>query len=118
MQNIRNFLLMRLEVPLLVRALRLPLGCNVLETGCGAGIGLTTLAPTCQPASLTGVDINDELLEQARARFSELGIEANVVHGDLRELPFPDESLDLVVDFGTLHHVQPARRRSARSRAC
>jgi methylase of polypeptide subunit release factors len=57
MQNVRNFLHMRLEVPLLVRALHLPAGCDVLETGCGAGIGLTAIAATCRPAALTGVDI-------------------------------------------------------------
>jgi ubiquinone/menaquinone biosynthesis C-methylase UbiE len=106
----RNLLHMRLAVPVLVRALRLPPGCDVLETGCGAGIGLTALAANCRPASLTGVDIDDDLLEQARARFSARGIVASFVHGDVRELPFPDESFDLVVDFGTLYHVQPAQQ--------
>lgn len=109
-QRMRNLLHARLEVPALVRALRLPPGCDVLETGCGAGIGLMAMAATCRPASLTGVDIDDDLLDHARSSFSARGLAANLVRGDLRELPFPDESFDLVVDFGTLYHVQPARQ--------
>jgi ubiquinone/menaquinone biosynthesis C-methylase UbiE len=35
---------------------------------------------------------------------------ANLMHGDVRELPFRDESFDLIVDFGTLYHVRPARQ--------
>jgi len=109
-QGLRNVLHMRVEVPLLVRLLRLPAGCDVLETRCGAGLGLMALADNCRPASLTGVDIDEELLRQARARFSAHQLAANLVHGDIRGLPFPDESFDLVVDFGTLYYVRPARR--------
>jgi ubiquinone/menaquinone biosynthesis C-methylase UbiE len=109
-QGLRNVLHSRIEVPLLVRLLRLPAGCDVLETGCGAGIGLMALADNRRPVSLTGVDIDEELLHQARARFSARGLAANLVHGDIRELPFPDESFDLVVDFGTLFYIRFPRR--------
>jgi ubiquinone/menaquinone biosynthesis C-methylase UbiE len=109
-QGLRNLLHSRIEVPILVRALRLPDGCDVLETGCGAGIGLMALADNCRPASLTGVDVDEELLRQARTHFAARQLTANLVHGDIRELPFPDESFDLVVDFGTLYYIRSPRR--------
>ncbi len=109
-QRLRNVLHMRVEIPLLVRLLRVPPHCDVLETGCGVGLGLVALSQTCRPSSLTGVDVDGDLLRQARARFSARRLAANLVQGDVRELPFPDESFDLVIDFGTLYYVQPARQ--------
>ena len=106
----RNSLQARLEIPLLVRLLSVPPERDVLETGCGRGVGLVALARTCRPASLTGVDIDGDLVRIARARCAARHVAADLVQGDVRELPFPDESFDIVIDFGTLHHVRPARQ--------
>ncbi len=46
----------------------------------------------------------------SRAQCAALHVAADLVQGDVRELPFPDESFDIVIDFGTLHHVRPARQ--------
>jgi len=103
----RNGLQTRIEIPLLVRLLRVPTGLDFLETGCGSGVGLVALARICRPASITGVDVDDDLLMLAQARCAERYVMARLVHGDIRDLPFEDGSFDVVVDFGTLYHVTP-----------
>jgi len=101
----RNGLQERLEIPLLLRALRPPCGGRVLEVGCGRGIALPVLAERLRPASLVGIDIEPVFVEIARERVRASGLAATVLEGDLRDLSFEDDSFDLVVDFGTCYHV-------------
>ena len=101
----RNVLQECLEVPALVRSLRLPTGARILEIGCGRGVALAPLAELCRPRQLTGLDVDAPLLAAARRRLDERGIAADLVHGDVRTLPFADCSFDVVVDFGTCYHV-------------
>jgi SAM-dependent methyltransferase len=101
----RNGLQARVEVPLLVRALRLPRGGRVLEIGCGRGVALPVLARLLAPASLVGVDLDPALVEAAERRVRACGVAARVVEGDARALPMADASVDLVIDFGTCYHV-------------
>lgn len=101
----RNDLQSRLEIPLLLRALRPPLGGRVLEVGCGRGIALPVLAERLRPAALVGVDFDPALVAIARKRVRATGIDARVVEGDVRDLPFDDATFDLVIDFGTCYHV-------------
>jgi SAM-dependent methyltransferase len=101
----RNGLQERIEIPLLVRALRLPRGGRVLEVGCGRGIALPVLAERLHPASLVGVDVDRSLVEVARQRVVRTGTRAEVQVADVRALPFEDGSFDLVIDFGTCYHV-------------
>ncbi|HET7189474.1 MAG TPA: methyltransferase domain-containing protein [Gemmatimonadaceae bacterium] len=101
----RNGLQERFEIPLLVRALRLPQGGRVLEVGCGRGVALPVLAERLRPASLVGVDVDRSLVEVARQRVVRTGTRAEVQVADVRALPFEDGSFDLVIDFGTCYHV-------------
>ena len=101
----RNALQQRLEVPSLVRLLDIPVGGRVLEVGCGRGSALVALARLCRPAYLAGLDIDAELLVEARATLTRAGIDAELVAGDVRALPFASGSLDVVVDFGTCYHI-------------
>jgi SAM-dependent methyltransferase len=105
----RNLFQERIEVPVMARLLALPERCRVLEVGCGRGVALPPLARRLRPARLAGLDVDRSLLEAARARLEGERIESDVelVHGDVRSLPFPDGSFDLVVDFGTCYHVAP-----------
>lgn len=101
----RNGLQERIEIPLLVRALRLPQGGRVLEVGCGRGVALPVLAERLRPASLVGVDVDRSLVEIARQRVVRTGTRADVQVADVRALPFEDGCFDLVIDFGTCYHV-------------
>ena len=106
----RNVLQECLEVPALVRSLRLPVGARVLEVGCGRGVALPPLAELCRPARLVGLDVDEALLEAARSRVRERGIAAELVRGDVRALPFECRSFDVVIDFGTCYHVDAPGR--------
>lgn len=101
----RNGLHARVEVPLLLRALRLPRGGRVLEIGCGRGVALPVLAERLEPFALFGVDVDAALLEVAEQRLRALRISATLVEADVRSLPLETASFDLVVDFGTCYHV-------------
>ena len=107
----RNLFQQVLEVPLMVWALRLPVGARVLEVGCGGGVALPVLARRLRPRRLVGLDIDAERLERARLRIRGLEARVELHAGDVRELPFADASFDLIVDFGTSYHV--ARRAQA-----
>jgi ubiquinone/menaquinone biosynthesis C-methylase UbiE len=95
----------QLEVPAVVRALGLPTDVGILEIGCGRGIALPVLDRLCSPRRLVGLDIDEELLVEAADNLREHGTEAELHHGDVRQMPFADEAFDVIIDFGTLYHI-------------
>lgn len=46
---------------------------------------------------LTGVDLSPRMLERARRRGAELGLDVQLHEADAEQLPFPDDSFDTVV---------------------
>jgi len=97
-----------LEIPLFVRALGIHDGDRILEIGCGRGIALPVISRLCRPARLVGVDIDEALLGEAAAHTA--GLDVELVCADVRALPFPDETFDVLIDFGTCYHIaNPAK---------
>lgn len=70
---------------------------KVLDVGCGTGRFLASMPTTGY--ELHGIDISAGMLEEARGR----GLD--VVEGSSGDLPFADDSFDLVVTFAVLHHL-------------
>lgn len=101
----RNTRQAQLEIPALVRSLRLPTDARILEIGCGRGIALPVLDRLCSPRRLVGLDIDGELLAEAADGLREHGTEAELVCGDVRRMSFADEAFDVIIDFGTLYHI-------------
>jgi SAM-dependent methyltransferase len=101
----------RIEVRALAGLLGLPRGRRVLEVECGRGVALPVLAAELAPSRLAGLDVSPGLLLEAASRLRARGTDAELVLGDVRDLPFPAGSFDVVVDFGTCYHV--ARREAA-----
>lgn len=101
----RNNRQAQLEIPILVKTLRLPSEARILEVGCGRGIALPVLDRLCAPRRLAGLDIEGELLTEAADHLRDHGTEAELHRGDVRQMPFADESFDVIVDFGTLYHI-------------
>lgn len=101
----RNGLQALVEIPLMIRALRLPHGARLLEIGCGRGVALPVLDDRLSPVELVGLDVDRELLAHAGQRLRNTATEATLVEGDVRDLPFEAARFDLVVDFGTCYHV-------------
>jgi SAM-dependent methyltransferase len=101
----RNGLQARIEIPLMVRALRLPRRQRVLEIGCGRGVALPVLDDLLTPVELVGLDVDAALLAEAQARVDAEGIDATLIEGDVLDLPFASGRFDLVIDFGTCYHA-------------
>lgn len=72
-------------------------GRKVLEAGCGTGLILGRLAQHADSA--WGVDLSPGMVKLAKQR----GL--RVVLGSVTDLPFADESFDLVCSFKVLAHV-------------
>jgi SAM-dependent methyltransferase len=80
----------------------IPLGADVLDLGCGAGIPMS--ATLAAGRSLTGVDISAVQIALARANVPS----ATFVQADVTTLDFPSGSFDAVVAFYSLTHVPRA----------
>ncbi len=94
----------------MARLLGIPSGKRALIVGCGSGVALSPLARLCVPVSVTGIDIDRDMLIEAAQRLDGLGVPANLVTADVRAMPFPDRSFDVVVDFGTCYHISDPGR--------
>lgn len=70
-------------------------GTQLLDAGCGAGMALGLAAEL--GAEVSGFDASDALLDIARTRLPD----ARFAQGDLEELPFEDNSFDIVTGFNS-----------------
>ncbi|PWT89856.1 MAG: hypothetical protein C5B55_10600 [Blastocatellia bacterium] len=84
-------------------------GAKILDAGCGTGLlTLAMLRAIRYPVSITALDLSSTSIEAARkAIYFSPGRKRDVTfaQGNLLSLPFPDESLDLVVTSGALEYV-------------
>ena len=81
---------------------------RVLDVGCGPGNLLVALS-TDTPEFLVGVDIDAFFLASGRSQIGELvdrsSVDPALLRGALPNLPFADESFDLVTCFLVMPHV-------------
>jgi SAM-dependent methyltransferase len=75
----------------------------VLEVGCGAGNNLWFAAR--EGFRVAGIDASKEAVELATARLQADGLEGDIRVGDATRLPFPDASVDMVIDRAALSHI-------------
>ncbi len=77
-------------------------GKRVLDAGCGTGYG-TELLAEAGAKTVTGVDLAEDVLDAVRPRMPDnVSLEA----ADLHDLPFEDDSFDLIVCFEVLEHLE------------
>lgn len=88
---------------------------RVLEYGCGPGSSSFLLARN--GASVTGIDLSEVAIEQARGRAKEEGLERiRFLEMNAEDLDFPDDSFDLVCGSAILHHLDLEQAYSELSR--
>jgi arsenite methyltransferase len=86
---------------------RLVPGERVLDVGSGAGTDSLVAAQMVGPdGHVTGIDMTPEMLAKARAAAAEMGA-SNVefVEGEVERLPFPADSVDVVLSNGVIDLV-------------
>jgi len=76
------------------------------DLGCGPGLLVVELARQAAGLEVVGIDLSTEMLAQGEehARRSPVGERVSFRRGDVRQIPFPDGALDLVVSTLSLHH--------------
>jgi SAM-dependent methyltransferase len=86
---------------------RLKRGERVADLGCGAGTDSLVAAQMVAPEGrVTGIDMTREMLAKARSAAEELGVEnVEFVEGEIEQLPFADESIDVVISNGVIDLV-------------
>jgi ubiquinone/menaquinone biosynthesis C-methylase UbiE len=79
---------------------------EAVDLGCGAGQLVLEIARTTPGLHVTGIDLSEKLLADARSLAHQSGMEDRVDFrlGNVEQLPFPDQSLDLVISTASLHH--------------
>lgn len=76
-------------------------GLKTLDLACGTGNAAVLEAQ--RGAVVTGFDAATRLLEVAAVRTADAGLEATWVEGDMQELPFPDDSFEVITSvFGVI----------------
>ncbi len=87
-----------------------PQGGMVVDIGCGNGRNLIAV---CKSGNMKGygVDISDVAIEQAKKASKELLTPIEWRVGDLSDpIPLPDQSVDVVLDMMSSHHLDKAGR--------
>ena len=104
MTNLPPFKLLYMKIVSKIKKLN-PNGILV-DVGCGAGNLIVKIAQKMPALSLKGVDISPEILEYAKERAIKNSVENKIEFkiGTVEDLPFPDNSIDIIVSSLSLHH--------------
>jgi len=89
---------------------------DALEIGAGTGYFSLNLLQLGMVERITATDISPGMLATLAASAQSLGVEAETVRTEAEELPFENESFDLVLGHAVLHHIPDLRRAFAEFR--
>jgi SAM-dependent methyltransferase len=84
-------------------------GGDVLEVGVGMGADHLEWARAA-PRSLTGVDLTARAVACTRSRLELYGFTSSLIVADAEQLPFNEDSFDIVYSWGVLHHTPDTQR--------
>ena len=82
-----------------------------LDVGCGPGIDIAQMARLMpDDAHISGIDISETMIDEARKRAASLGPRVSLRTGDAADLPYSDQAFDVCRVATVLQHVpDPAR---------
>ncbi len=100
---VRAFVQEKIEIRTLRKRSSLPVGMNILEIGCGRGVGTGLIQKYFQPQSIDAIDLDPRMITLARKRVRGPSLSFQVASAT--KLPFEHNSFDAVFDFGIIHHI-------------
>lgn len=80
---------------------------SILDAGCGTGAMLLTLAS--RGYQVCGVDFSQGMLRRAKENAKRRGLDVPFIQGCVDQLPFADESFDVVVSRNVLSNIAVAK---------
>jgi SAM-dependent methyltransferase len=80
-------------------------GQSLLDVGSGPGTITADLADLVAPGRVTALEATEEALALTAAELDRRGVAADLVVGDVHDLPFPDDAFDVVHAHQVLQHV-------------
>ena len=86
--------------------LKIQAGSRLLDIGCGSG--QLTIPAAQRWIDVTGIDLAQNLVDQANQRANSIGLTLDIRQGDAEDLPFPDNSFDTSMSlFGAMFAPRP-----------
>jgi ubiquinone/menaquinone biosynthesis C-methylase UbiE len=95
----------------LVQLAQIAAGHEVLDLGCGTGTLLLLAHEMCPQARLTGLDIDERILEIARRKITAAGAAIQLQQGSATAPPFAPASFDRILSTLMLHHLTTPQKR-------
>jgi ubiquinone/menaquinone biosynthesis C-methylase UbiE len=75
-------------------------GDRILDVGCGKGFLLYEFTQTTPGVEVSGFDISQYAIDHAKEE-----VKPFLTRGHCRQLPYEDDSFDVVISLGTLHNL-------------
>jgi ubiquinone/menaquinone biosynthesis C-methylase UbiE len=93
------------EIKFFKSLMDLPESACCLEIGCGRGAAIPLIKQVFNAARVDAFDIDSGMVKLVRKRRAGL-----VLVADAQDIPYPDESMDAVFNFGIIHHLEDWER--------
>ena len=86
--------------------LPVPSNPRIADLGCGSGVGAVLLAQYYQ-SRVQAVDASSAFIDELKNQIKQLGLESLIdpIHGDMAELNWPAESIDLLWSEGAAYNL-------------
>ena len=77
---------------------------QIIDIGCGGGIYTKELA-LMGAKNVVGLDFSKEILHAAKENCNNFS-NISFIHGDAHNIPYPNETFDIVISRAVIHHLQ------------
>ncbi len=80
-------------------------GMKVLEVGCGGGHFTNMIKKYFPSCEVWGIDLDTNHINFAKNKCQELGLDVKYLEADINNLPFEDETFDLIFSHTVVEHL-------------